>query len=167
MPSGGAMAATVLLRLAAWTGEARYREAAERAIGTVAPYLVRYPTGFAQWLVAATFAAADVVEVAVVGDLDDAATRALLAPAWATWRPFQVLAATSTGRGRGRGRWRLGGAAARGPGRDRRARHGVRVPRIRVRPAGHGSGRARGPARVVGTGPRPRPRPPPQPQPIG
>ncbi len=56
VPSGSAMAATVLLRLAAWTGEARYREAAERAIGTVAPYLVRYPTGFAQWLVAATFA---------------------------------------------------------------------------------------------------------------
>ena len=42
-----------------WTGEARYREAAERAIGTVQPYLARYPTGFAQWLVAATFAAAD------------------------------------------------------------------------------------------------------------
>jgi uncharacterized protein YyaL (SSP411 family) len=97
VPSGGAMATTVLLRLAAWTGEARYREAAERAIGTVAPYLVRYPTGFAQWLVAATFAAADVVEVAVVGDLDDVATRALLAPAWSAWRPFQVLAAASAG----------------------------------------------------------------------
>ncbi len=96
VPSGGAMAATVLLRLAAWTGEARYREAAERAIGTVAPYLVRYPTGFAQWLVAATFAAADVVEVAVVGDLSDgAAGRALLAPVWSAWRPFQVLAAAS------------------------------------------------------------------------
>ncbi len=92
VPSGGAMAATVLMRLAAWTGEARYREAAERAIGTVGPYLVRYPTGFAQWLVAAAFATADVVEVAVVGDLDEEATRALLAPAWASWRPFQVLA---------------------------------------------------------------------------
>ncbi len=92
VPSGGAMAATVLLRLAAWTGEARYREAAERAIGTVAPYLVRYPTGFAQWLVAATFLAADVREVAVVGDLSDADTQALLAPVWSTWRPNQVLA---------------------------------------------------------------------------
>jgi uncharacterized protein YyaL (SSP411 family) len=92
-PSGGAMATTVLLRLAALTGEARYREAAERAIGTVRPYLERYPTGFAQWLVAATFAAAEVDEVAVVGSLDDDATRALLAPAWSRWRPFQVLAA--------------------------------------------------------------------------
>jgi uncharacterized protein YyaL (SSP411 family) len=86
------MATTVLLRLAAWTGEGRYREAAERALGTVSPYLVRYPTGFAQWLVAASFAAGDVVEVAVVGDPADAATRELLGPVWARWRPAQVLA---------------------------------------------------------------------------
>jgi uncharacterized protein YyaL (SSP411 family) len=92
VPSGAAMATTVLLRLAAWTGEGRYRDAAERAIGTVAGYLPRYPTGFGQWLVAAAFAAGDVVEVAVVGDPVDAATRALLEPVRATWRPFQVLA---------------------------------------------------------------------------
>jgi uncharacterized protein len=95
VPSGGAMAASVLLRLAAWTGDARYRVPAERAIRTVAPYLVRYPTGFAQWLVAATFLVADPVEVAVVGDPLDPATEALLIPVWATWRPFQVLAAAS------------------------------------------------------------------------
>jgi len=93
VPSGGAMATTVLLRLAAWTGDGRYREAAERALGTVGEYLVRYPTGFAQWLVAATFATAVVDEVAVVGDLADDTTRALLAPAWAEWRPNQVVAA--------------------------------------------------------------------------
>ncbi len=95
VPSGGAMAATVLLRLAAFTGEGRYRDAAERAIGTVAGYLPRYPTGFAQWLVAASFAAGDSVEVAVVGDPEDAATRELLAPVWSRWRPFQVMAVAS------------------------------------------------------------------------
>ncbi len=92
VPSGGAMATTVLLRLAAWTGETRYREASERAIGTVRPYLARYPTGFAPWLVAATFAAGEVDEVAVIGSLDDPATRELLRPVWSTWRPNQVLA---------------------------------------------------------------------------
>ncbi|MGK2851077.1 MAG: thioredoxin domain-containing protein, partial [Candidatus Limnocylindrales bacterium] len=66
VPSGGAMATTVLLRLAAWTGEARYREAVDQALAAVTPYLVRYPTGFAQWLVAATFATAEVDEVAAV-----------------------------------------------------------------------------------------------------
>ena len=35
VPSGNAMTALVLLRLAAWTGEARYRDAAERAFRTV------------------------------------------------------------------------------------------------------------------------------------
>jgi uncharacterized protein YyaL (SSP411 family) len=95
VPSGGAMATTVLLRLAAFTGEGRYRDAAERAIGTVAGHLPRYPTGFAQWLVAAAFAAGDVVEVAVVGDPSDTATRAMLRPVWSEWRPFQVLAAAS------------------------------------------------------------------------
>jgi hypothetical protein len=92
VPSGGAMAATVLLRLGAFTGEGRYRDAAERAIGTVAGYLPRYPTGFAQWLVAAAFAAGDAVEVAIVGEPEDAATRPLLEPVWSEWRPFQVLA---------------------------------------------------------------------------
>jgi uncharacterized protein YyaL (SSP411 family) len=86
------MATTVLLRLAAWTGEGRYRDAAERALGTVAGHLPRYPTGFGQWLVAASFAAGDVVEVAIVGDPADPATRAMLEPVWSTWRPFQVLA---------------------------------------------------------------------------
>jgi uncharacterized protein YyaL (SSP411 family) len=92
-PSGGAMAATVLLRLAAFTGEGRYREAAERAIGTVAPLMGQYPTAFAQWLVASSFAAGDAVEVAVIGDPADADARVLLGPVWSTWRPFQVLAA--------------------------------------------------------------------------
>ncbi len=68
VPSGGAMATTVLLRLAAFTGEGRYRDAAERALGTVASYLPRYPTGFGQWLTAAAFAAGVVVEVAIVSD---------------------------------------------------------------------------------------------------
>jgi uncharacterized protein YyaL (SSP411 family) len=98
VPSGGAMATTVLLRLAAWTGEGRYRDAAERALGTVSAFLVRYPTGFGQWLVAASFAASDVVEVAIVGDPAEAATRALLAPVWSSWRPAQVLAVASADR---------------------------------------------------------------------
>ena len=92
-PSGAAMATTVLLRLAAFTGEGRYRTAAERAIGTVAPLMAHYPTAFAQWLVAASFAAGDAVEVAVIGDPSSVETRAMLAPLWAEWRPFQVLAA--------------------------------------------------------------------------
>ena len=96
VPSGGAMAATVLLRLAALTGEGRYGDAAERALGTVGPYLERYPTGFAQWLVAASFATTDVLEVAIVGDPRDTATAALLAVVRGAWRPGLVVALAPT-----------------------------------------------------------------------
>jgi uncharacterized protein YyaL (SSP411 family) len=95
VPSGNAMAVTVLLRLAAWTGEARYRTIAERAIRTVTPFAERYPTAFAQWLSAIDFALADVVEVAVVGEPGDAATRALLEPVTSGFRPNQVVAASA------------------------------------------------------------------------
>ena len=95
VPSGNAMAATVLLRLAAWTGEGAYRTAAERAIRTVAPLAERYPTAFAQWLSAIDFGLADAVEVAVVGGPGDAATRALLEPVATGFRPNQVLAAAA------------------------------------------------------------------------
>jgi uncharacterized protein YyaL (SSP411 family) len=45
--------------------------------------------------VAAAFAAGDAVEVAIVGDPADPATRELLEPVWSAWRPFQVLAAAA------------------------------------------------------------------------
>jgi uncharacterized protein YyaL (SSP411 family) len=91
-PSGGAMAATVLVRLAAFTGEGRYREAAERALAGVGPYVARYPTAFAQWLVALELAHAGIDEVAIVGDPASAAARALLDVVDGSFRPFLVLA---------------------------------------------------------------------------
>ena len=93
VPSGAAMATTVLLRLAALTGEGRYRVAAERALATAGPFLARYPTSFAQWLVALEFAHADVVEVALVGDAADPAAqgapgrRGPRVPAVPAWSP--------------------------------------------------------------------------------
>jgi hypothetical protein len=78
-PSGSSMAALVLLRLAALTGESRYREAADRAIATVTPYLARYPTGFANWLSAAHLAVEGIDELAIVGDPADEATHELIA----------------------------------------------------------------------------------------
>ena len=96
VPSGGAMASTVLLRLAALTGEARYRTAAERALATVGPYLARYPTGFAQWLCALELAHAGITEVAIIGDRGDEEVRALLRSADRGYHPFRVLAVSAT-----------------------------------------------------------------------
>jgi hypothetical protein len=90
VPSGNAMAARVLLRLAAWTGEAAYRDAAERAMRVVVPFVERYATGFAQWLSAMDLALAPAIEVAIVGSPEDPATAGLLAEARRGYRPNQV-----------------------------------------------------------------------------
>ena len=91
-PSGSAMAATVLLKLAAFTGEHRYREAAERALAGVSAFLARYPTGFAQWLNALAFHLGQPREIALVGEPADPELRAMLDVALGEYRPFQVVA---------------------------------------------------------------------------
>jgi uncharacterized protein YyaL (SSP411 family) len=92
VPAGGSMATGVLLKLAALTGETRYRAAAERAIATVVPYLARYPTGFANWLSAAHLSVEGIDELAIVGPPADEATEALIAVATTGFRPNLVLA---------------------------------------------------------------------------
>jgi len=92
------MATTVLLRLGALSGDDRYRSGAERALGTVAPYLARYPTGFAQWLCALELAHGGIDEVAIVASSDDDdAARRLLAVANRAFAPFRVVASTVDG----------------------------------------------------------------------
>ena len=92
VPAGGSMAASVLLRLAALTGEAGYREAADGALATVTAYVARYPTGFANWLSAAHLAVEGIDELAIVGEPSDPATRALAAVASDGFRPNLVVA---------------------------------------------------------------------------
>ena len=95
VPSGNAVAAAVLLRLAAFTGEPRYRAAADRAIATVAPFLAQHPTAFARWLAALELAHAGLTEIAIVGDPADGETRRLVRTASRGYTPFRVLAVTA------------------------------------------------------------------------
>ena len=92
VPSGNAMAATVLLELGAYTGEARYTETAERMLAGVHGALQQYPTAFGQWLVAYEFAAGSPKEIAVVGDPESADTQTMLDVIFAGFRPHQVVA---------------------------------------------------------------------------
>ena len=89
VPSGNAMAATVLLKLGAFTGEGRYADAAERALKLVQPALGAAPTGFAQWLSALDFALGETKEIAIVGE--GGADR-LLDVVFGEYRPNQVVA---------------------------------------------------------------------------
>ncbi len=120
-PSGGSMATRVLLRLAALTGEARYREAAERALASVTTFLGRYPTGFANWLSAAALATGGIVELAIAGDPADPATRALLVVAREGEPPNLVVAVAADPD-------RVGHPAARRPFDARRPAHRIRLP---------------------------------------
>jgi uncharacterized protein len=92
LPSGNAMAAVVLLRLAALTGEGRYTDAAEGALGLVGTAPARYPTAFAQWLLALDWRVGPVDEIALVGAPDDPRMGRLLDVARAGYRPRQVIA---------------------------------------------------------------------------
>lgn len=111
-PSGGSLAATVLLQLAAFTGEGRYRDAAESAIAPLQPAMADIPLGFANWLCALDFALAPPREVAIVGPQPEPLLTALRA----AWRPAVVAAAAADTAATPvpllRGRAAIGGRAA-------------------------------------------------------
>ena len=91
--AGGSMAATVLFRLASVTADSRYYEAAVAAVSRLVNQIERYPTGYAQWLVALEYHFGEPREIAIVGDPAHTARAALLHVVNSGFRPAQVLAA--------------------------------------------------------------------------
>jgi uncharacterized protein YyaL (SSP411 family) len=87
IPSANGAAAVALVRLAALTGEERYRERAEDIIRLVADPIGRHPTAFAHLLAAVDLLNAPVTEIAVVGDRPD-----LVRAVQARFLPNAVLA---------------------------------------------------------------------------
>ena len=87
------MAASVLLRLAEYTGEGRYADAAEGALAAQQSMMVRAPHGLAHWLAALDFMLAPPQGLAVVGEEPGA----LLDVARARFRPNLVVAAGASG----------------------------------------------------------------------
>ncbi|MHB9150876.1 MAG: thioredoxin domain-containing protein [Thermoleophilia bacterium] len=97
VPSGNAMAATVLLKLGAFTGEARYASPAEAMLTGLEPLLPRHPLAFGQWLTAFDLAVGEGGEVALVGDLGAPDTHALLEVVRHAFLPGWVVAAKEPG----------------------------------------------------------------------
>jgi len=91
-PSGNAMAATALLKLAGLAVEPRYVDLAEEALAGVQQFLGQYPLGFGQWLVALDYALSRPREIAIVGQPGAPDTQALLEAATSGFRPHQVVA---------------------------------------------------------------------------
>ncbi len=94
-PSGNSLAATVLLQLSALGDRLYYRETAEKMLMTVNEYMLRYPTSYAKWLAAATFASSPTTEVAVLGDLGIAPGKSLREALWSEYHP-QMIAVLSS-----------------------------------------------------------------------
>ncbi len=95
-PAGNSQAAWVLLRLAALTGDAESERLALEAVGLVASDVARYPQAFATALTAIDFHLSDPRQIAVVGDLGDPRTTALIAAARRA-TPYAVIAAGAPG----------------------------------------------------------------------
>lgn len=91
-PSGAAMTATVLFKIAAYTGERKYYKRANASLMPMQNPMSKYPTAFGQWLQALSFALGNPNEIAILGDPQEADTQALLAKTQQPYHPHQVVA---------------------------------------------------------------------------
>jgi uncharacterized protein len=94
-PSGNALAAEAMLRLAAFTENGMYRDLAEKALRLIANPALSYPTSFARWLSAADFALGNVKQVAVMYEANPDEAQELLKTIQSEYRPNMVVAASS------------------------------------------------------------------------
>jgi uncharacterized protein YyaL (SSP411 family) len=92
IPAGNSVAVSALLQLAAFTGEASYRERAENYLLPIATRMVQHPQAFGYALGALDFALSASQEIAIIGDPHDAATRDLLDVVNDRYLPNSVLA---------------------------------------------------------------------------
>jgi uncharacterized protein YyaL (SSP411 family) len=92
VPAGRSTAALALLRLSLLSGEARWREVAERTVAPLASAIGRAPVGLGNLAWALDLALADTREVAVAGDPGAADTGAMVRAVLDGWNPWRVLA---------------------------------------------------------------------------
>ena len=94
-PAGNSVAADVLLRLAAFTGEEAYRRRADDYLRPIADIIVQHPQAFGHILGALDFAISQSKEIALIGDPQQSDTRALLEVINTRYLPNSVLACAS------------------------------------------------------------------------
>ena len=91
-PSGNSLAAKALLLMAAYTGTGEWYDLAVKSLGGMQELMSAYPTGFGNWLNAASFALGERKEIAIIGDLQNEDTQAMVEAVWGELRPDIVLA---------------------------------------------------------------------------
>jgi hypothetical protein len=91
IPCGGSSAANLLLRLATHTGDMSYRTAAENTLRSVREYIEKIGSGFGGWVSALDYYLSSPKEIVVMGDSQDAATKALLREVHNRYIPNRVV----------------------------------------------------------------------------
>jgi hypothetical protein len=91
-PSGGALAAQLLLHLSALGDEPLFAQAAERAILRIQPQLRAYPAAFASWLTALDAASGPHWQLALLGRTDSSGFQELARVPGERWLPHLVTA---------------------------------------------------------------------------
>ncbi|GAB4243346.1 MAG: thioredoxin domain-containing protein [Thermoleophilia bacterium] len=97
LPAGGSLAATVLLRLYALSGEGSFRDAAEGALRSAVGLMESQPVLAGQWLIALEQTLAPQVQVALVGPRAGDAINRYLETVNTGFRPFLTVAARGPG----------------------------------------------------------------------
>ncbi|HEX6544011.1 MAG TPA: thioredoxin domain-containing protein [Ktedonobacterales bacterium] len=96
-PSGMSLMAEVLLRLAAFTGEARYHNYATQVLVPLTPAMIEQPLAFGHLLCALDDFVGPLDEVAIIGQSDSEPTRALRNVVQHLYHPRMVLAQAGPG----------------------------------------------------------------------
>lgn len=96
-PSGNSMAVDLFLKLAALTGESRYRDPAETALKAMQTNAAKYPSAFGNWLCNADFVLGPQLQLAIVGNPEDPDFDDLVAVSNETYLPRLVRAAAPAG----------------------------------------------------------------------
>jgi uncharacterized protein YyaL (SSP411 family) len=97
VPSGNAMAATVLVRLGKFTGDRRYIDPAEGVLRQTVDLMRRAPIATGQALLALDLELGPTYELVLAGDMTDKLSRATLADLRGRFLPNKVLAFTGPG----------------------------------------------------------------------
>jgi hypothetical protein len=92
VPSGNAMAATVLLKMSLYMGSQRYWNVAESAVSSMQRTMTQAPTNFGQWLTATSFILSEPQELAIIGEPDSPDTMKMVAVIRNAYRPNLIVA---------------------------------------------------------------------------
>jgi uncharacterized protein YyaL (SSP411 family) len=92
LPSGNSMAADVLLRIHALTGETDYERLAEDILKAMSSTMAQHPLSFGHLLSVLNFYLSPPEEIAIIGDTNADETQELLRVVFARYRPSKVVA---------------------------------------------------------------------------